>query len=139
MQLRLSKARMVVTIVFIAAGLVVGALGLSPAIAGQPNRSQEPPPSYPVNENGMSYGSASDATSPLNEPDLIKAIGVDGTRGFVRAVDLWEKMPRSPEEALARQQQRAGKVRTVPLYAIDGVTIIGSFNVGPGVAVEHSR
>ena len=38
---------------------------------------------YPKNKNGQTYGSATDTTSPKKEPELISAIGVDGTKGYV--------------------------------------------------------
>ena len=38
---------------------------------------------YPKNINGQTYGSSADATSPETEPELISAIGVDGTAGYV--------------------------------------------------------
>ncbi|WP_052475958.1 sigma-E factor regulatory protein RseB domain-containing protein [Cohnella kolymensis] len=90
-----------------------------------------PVPSFPTNENGQTYGSASDATSPETEPDLIKAHGVDGTEGYVLKTDLDGEMPRNPQEALAQQESRPAGGRDIPLYDVDGETVIGVFHIGP--------
>jgi len=95
-----------------------------------PQAAMAPP--YPVNENGMSYGSgaAIDADDP--GPDLIAAHGTNGRCGFVRASDRRQDLPRSPEEALAYMADVDPDGRDIPLYAQDGVTVIGSFHIGPG-------
>jgi hypothetical protein len=89
-------------------------------------------PPYPVNENGMSYGSgaAIDADDP--GPDLVAAHGTNGRCGFVRASDRRQQQPRGPEEAAADMADLDQDGRDVPLYAQDGVTVIGSFHIGPG-------
>ncbi len=88
-------------------------------------------PPYPVNENGMSYGSgaAIDADDP--GPDLIAAYA-NGRCGFVRASDRQQDLPRSPEEAAAYLAELDPDGRDIPLYAEDGTTVIGSFHIGPG-------
>jgi hypothetical protein len=135
--------------VALVAGIVAGSLGFEPAIAstllskslatntgeiltpslrpGESNQSRPPAPVFPRNEDGQTYGSSTDGT-----PDLISAVGVDGTSGYVRSVELMGELPKTPEEAIAQQNKRnaAGNVRKVPLYAVDGKTIIGVFNVG---------
>lgn len=95
------------------------------------NQSSLQVSSFPKNENGQTYGSAADAVSPSTEPDLIKAIGVDGTEGYVLKTDLDGKMPKNPSEAL-EQQRNAPKSRTIPLYHVDGRTVIGHFKIGNG-------
>lgn len=40
---------------------------------------------YPKNEAGQTYGSEKLATSFETGPDLIAAVGTDGTRGYVKA------------------------------------------------------
>lgn len=96
------------------------------------NQSSVQVPSFPKNENGQTYGSAADATSPYTEPDLIKAYGVDGTIGYVMKKDLDGEMPKTPEEALAKQRN-APASRTIPLYDVDGKTVIGEFKISNGV------
>lgn len=85
---------------------------------------------YPKNKNGQTYGSAADATSPETEPELIRAIGVDGTLGYVLKKDLDGELPKTPEEALAIQKSRPPGGRDIPLYDVDGETVIGVFHIG---------
>ncbi len=69
---------------------------------------------------------------------LIAALGTNGTRGFVKAEDLDGDLPSNPEEAIAYMEEMERKtaygtkkyVRLIPLYAEDGVTVIGEFAVG---------
>ncbi|MFA5531041.1 MAG: hypothetical protein WDA11_10295 [Thiohalomonadaceae bacterium] len=117
------------------------ALSLSIVTAlAQPDQEHGKSPSYPINESGLTYGSASDAASPEEEPDLISAVGVDGIEGYVYSKDLQEGAPNTPEEAIVMTKAmdekmaslRLGEtlvVRTIPLYDIDGKTIIGKFAI----------
>ncbi|MGF9753851.1 hypothetical protein AAII07_01515 [Microvirga sp. 0TCS3.31] len=89
-------------------------------------------PPYPVNENGMSYGSGAALDEDDPGPDLVAASGINGRCGFVRAADRRQDLPRSPEEAAAYMADLDGDGRDIPLYAQDGVTVIGSFHIGPG-------
>lgn len=84
---------------------------------------------YPKNKNGQTYGSATDATSPDTVPELISAIGVDGTKGYVLKKDYDGELPKSPEEAIAKQNSRSHG-RDIPLYDVDGETVIGVFHIG---------
>ncbi len=70
---------------------------------------------YPVNENGMTYGSGAGIDEDDPGPDLVAAYGTNGRCGFVRASDLSQP-----------------GVTDVPLYAQDGVTVIGRFRIVPG-------
>jgi hypothetical protein len=95
-----------------------------------------PEPEYPVNDSNQTYGSAADAGAPEQEPDLIRAKTKDGKTGYVRKVDLDEangsaaaRKFKSPEEAFAWQREHAGQDVTVPVYAVDGKTVIGEFLV----------
>jgi hypothetical protein len=85
---------------------------------------------YPKNKNGQTYGSATDATSPETVPELISAIGVDRTQGYVLKKDIDGEQPKSPEEAIAIQNSRSPGGRDIPLYDVDGENIIGVFHVG---------
>lgn len=91
---------------------------------------QNPAPNYQKNENGQTYGSAADAISPETEPELISAIGVDGTQGYVLKKDIDGEQPKSPKEAIAIQNSRSPGGREIPLYDADGETVIGVFHVG---------
>lgn len=84
-----------------------------------PPMPQAPP--YPVNENGMTYGSGAGIDEDDPGPDLIAAHGADGRCGFVRAADRPQ-----PATTLAEALASPGPDgRLVPLYAQDGVTVIG--------------
>ena len=66
-------------------------------------------------------------------PGLLLAQGEDGTLGYVRATDLGEPQPETPEEALALMAEREASGYTgryINLYASDGVTVIGRFHIG---------
>ena len=66
-------------------------------------------------------------------PGLLLAQGEDGTLGYVRATDLGEPQPKTPEEAVALMAERKASGYTgryINLYAPDGVTVIGRFHVG---------
>lgn len=95
------------------------------ANVGAANRSQDPSPHYAKNLRGMTYGSALNATSPETEPDLIQATGVGGVEGYVRKVDLVPASPQTPADAVSRAVRSAARV--IPLYAQNGVTVIGRF------------
>ncbi|UPK41142.1 hypothetical protein [Paenibacillus pabuli] len=85
---------------------------------------------YPKNKKGQTYGSSADATSPETEPELISAIGEDGTSGYVLKKDLDGELPKSPEEAIAIQNSRSPGGLDIPLFDVDGETVIGVFHVG---------
>jgi hypothetical protein len=61
-------------------------------------------------------------------PELIKAVGDDGTEGYVRYEDLNGPQPSSPEEAV----KMSGVDRAIPLYAGDGVSVIGTYTLTSG-------
>jgi len=94
-------------------------------------------PVYQVNENGLTYGSGASAYSFESEPDLIRAMGDDGIIGYVYAIDLRGPIPNTPEEALAIMQMQGTKLRSIPLYASDGQTVLGEFFVGGGERTEY--
>ena len=100
------------------------------------NRIEEDAPIYPVNEIGLTYGSGAKASSFETEPDLIEAMGKDGIIGYVYATDLRGPIPNSPAEALAIMEKRSDQGRSIPLYKVDGKTVIGEFMVGGGVFEE---
>ncbi|MDR9748563.1 hypothetical protein RJQ12_24505 [Paenibacillus taichungensis] len=85
---------------------------------------------YPKNKNGQTYGSSANATSPETEPELISAIGEDGTEGYVLKKDLDGELPKLPWEAIAIQNSRSPEGRDIPLFDVDGETVIGVFHVG---------
>lgn len=85
---------------------------------------------YPINDNGQTYGpNMGNATIILGgEPDLILATGENGIKGYVKKVDLEGPQPKTPAEAVIIS--KVAKSREIPLYDVDGETIIGKFIVG---------
>lgn len=84
---------------------------------------------WAVNADGETYGVPEDDGSA---PDLIAVATTTrtGEQGYVRNTDLNPPLdPTSPEDA-ARWQASPPPVRIVPLYASDGVTVLGAFRVG---------
>lgn len=97
---------------------------------------------YPVNEDGLSYGSAMLASTPSQEPDLILAVGTNGKTGYVKYEDLYKEEPKTPEEAIEKQEKmfRTGNTeRMIPLYEKDGKTVIGEFRIGISKAVNEIK
>lgn len=99
--------------------------------------------SFKINENGQTYGYFVPANNPDEQkmPQLIAAIGSDGTVGYVNIDDLNKNLPANPEEAveymikLEENSRRESSMQelsddVVPLYDKDGVTIIGQFEIG---------
>lgn len=82
---------------------------------------------YDVNNNGETYGSLLSEYTIGEAPDLISAVGTNGEEGYVRAEDLTPEVS-SIEEAL-EQEIENGEVRTIPLYDVDGETVIGEFEL----------
>ena len=90
---------------------------------------------YPVNENGQTYGPNTPWTT--YPPDLIKASGVDGTEGYILRKDSYGETSKIREEAIAKMdkgKQEGGNF--IPLYAVDGKTVIGEFFIGNTRAEE---
>jgi hypothetical protein len=130
MRVNSTGLRIVIIGVVFVIGVVAGTLALDRTDAKTNNNpSTAQVPGFPKNENGQTYGSSADATSPYTEPDLIRAYGVDRTIGYVLKKDLDGVKPRNPEEALAIQKSRPAGGRDIPLYDVDGKTVIGVFHI----------
>jgi hypothetical protein len=116
--------------VTIIGGAIVG-VGVSAALADP--KGAPVAPDYSENARGQSFGSALEAPTPETEPDLIKAIGDDSkTEGYVKKTDLdADTTFANPAEAAAETRASLGETRTVPLYAVDGMTEIGTFTIQP--------
>lgn len=87
------------------------------------------PESIPTGTNsaGQTYGSGASAATDADLPDLVAAIGDDGTTvGFVRSADLAETPAANPAAASARS---AGAERSIPLFTEDGQTQVGTFTL----------
>lgn len=92
---------------------------------------------YSKTTDGQTYGSAVDEQKAGGPPDLIMAVGIDGTEGYIKKGDL-PPMPKSPEEALKQKADMKAKGSyTIPLYKLDGKTVIGEFPIGGGTTSEN--
>ena len=123
-----------VTLFVLLVGVTIGTIVATAA-------AWDAPHSYQINENGQTYGGMNPySTDPQDEPDLIAAIGIDGTEGYVYRVDLDGNQPSNPEEAIEYMEEmekayaearEAGEEfsRYIPLYASDGTTVIGEFGI----------
>ena len=88
-----------------------------------------------TNADGETFGSIIGGESP----DLVAVVATNGREGYVRRTELEDadgttaaRSFRSPADALAWQQERAGKSITITVYASDGRTVLGDFVVGDG-------
>jgi hypothetical protein len=103
-----------------------------------PQESLPPNPKFPKNDLGETYGSGLDSSPYERGPDLIKAMGIDGTIGYVRRTEADGPMPKTPEEALAMQAKQINP-RYINLYECDGKTIIGEFKIGSSDSKEQPQ
>lgn len=90
--------------------------------------SSVPAQVYSINANGQSYGSELSAADPSQAPDLISAYGVDGTLGYVKKTDLMAFQLASPA-ASRKLTLEQFKGADIPLYASDGVTVLGRYHI----------
>ena len=84
-----------------------------------------------TNKDGKSYGKVAQNII-LNEPDLILAVGTNGKEGYIKKTDLYANEPKTPEEAIRIQEDKITNnnlIRYIPLYEIDGKTVIGEFKI----------
>lgn len=88
-----------------------------------------------VNAKGETYG----VQNASGTPDLIAVEATNGLTGYAYERGLAEARGdnvRTPEEALAWQEENQGKSFSVPVYRSDGETLIGEFVIGgPGTVV----
>ena len=92
---------------------------------------------YPTNAHGQSYGSSLGATSQTGEPDLILVVATNGKTGYVSKSEMNAAdggNVTTPQQAIAWTESGANASHSIPVYAEDGSTVIGSFVVGPAAA-----
>ncbi|WP_062071235.1 hypothetical protein [Demequina sediminicola] len=89
---------------------------------------------FPMNASHETYGSAADAASPEQEPDLILVVATNGKLGYVRAAELNKASGAdidNAEDAATWQEERLasgrGASNMVPVYDKEGRTVIGQF------------
>lgn len=85
----------------------------------------EPP--FPVNENGQTFGSGMAIDENNSGPELLAAYGTNGAFGYILATD---RASRLPDRLITEIPEP--KAYTIPLYASDGVTVLGEFAITPG-------
>ena len=132
----------------VAGGLMVGALagtGIGAAFATNAHSSASspsvPPAAQPFGTNsaGETFGSALGSKSIASEPDLIAARATNGKDGYVKKADLEQGSNfKSPAAAIAWSKAHANGY-TIHVYASDGVTVIGQFQVGGNGDTAHMK
>lgn len=121
-----------------AAALLVVGVGVSMAITGEKLVANEGSSGlHPTNENGLTYGSAAIAPSPDAEPDLIAAIATNGREGYVMKSELDRRAENPEDAARVTAENLAGY--TINVYAQDGVTVVGEFQVAGGFVLPPSK
>lgn len=117
-------------------------LNLSPGLSIGSSRAEKIG-EYRVNTNGQTYGVVNKFTAEENYPDLVGAVGLDGTEGYILSQELLDRVvPASSEEAAALMTDpNYIQGRIIDLYAADGVTVIGKFMTGGlvGVTVQENN
>ncbi|WP_017624897.1 hypothetical protein [Nocardiopsis chromatogenes] len=130
--MRTKRSRLLTAFLGAAAFIAAGAVGAQASSLMIPDGGHgRPAPSYATNAEGQTYGSALEARTPQEEPDLIEAYGDDGTPGYVRADDLNGPAPTREEvlEHIDAQEKGAIPDVRIPLYESDGTTVIGTFTI----------
>lgn len=82
-----------------------------------------------TNKNGESFG----VQNANGTPDLIAVVASNGKEGYARSTELDQARGpdfKSPEEAIAWQNEHKGKSASVPVYESDGTTRVGEFILG---------
>jgi hypothetical protein len=97
-----------------------------------PGTAQSATPGWPTNANGQTYGSLLKSTSSATDPDLVQVIATNSEAGYVYSSQLNQAAPSSPAAAVAQQAANTTG-QFIPVYAQDGTTVIGQFEVSePG-------
>lgn len=129
---RISKRSAVAVFALGALGVAGG--GVTAALAGggdlPRNEAGKVAPAHVFAKNamGLTYGSELDARSPAEAPDLIAAIATNGVQGYVRKTELRPALPANPQAA-ERSNAQASTARRIPVFAVDGRTVVGFFTV----------
>lgn len=97
-----------------------------------PNTYQLVPKEYPKTSSGLTYGSLMDSSEAGLEPDLISATGIHQVDGYIRRIDIEKYNPQTPEEAVALMA--ASRPIAIPVYDIDGVTVVDEFEI----TIQHA-
>lgn len=93
-----------------------------------------PLPPYPVNALGMTYGSGMNIDEKNPGPDLVAAFASNGAFGYVYAADRPQ-----PADTLVTDPSAESRDSTIPVYAADGKTVVGEFNITGGAVNEFTE
>lgn len=111
-------------------------------------KMEEPPltiaPEYPVNKSGKTYGGIANVL-PEDYPDLIGVIATNGKEGYAHKEDFCDEyIPKSPEDAVRYMEKlkelndQGYYFQAIPVYDIDGETVIGEFEINFDVSLCSS-
>ena len=110
----------------LAVGLTADTLINRPSDAAATPRSMSRP--FPTNARGQTYGSIAGIVNPADDPTLVSVQDTKGQDGYVYASQFNGPIPHTLQQALAQKITP----RTIPVYAVNGTTVIGKFVVGDG-------
>ena len=91
---------------------------------------------FATNESGLTYGRLDIAREKNIKLDLYAALGINGLEGYIYATDLEDPIPSSPKEAIEIQKNRKQGDKEIPVYAVDGYTVIDTFIISSGSAIN---
>ncbi|MFB8375371.1 hypothetical protein [Paenibacillus taichungensis] len=119
--MRTKSLKLITVGVTVALGVGIGVYGWGSASADtSPSEDQM---EIKINDKGETYGSF--VYHDETKLDLVKAIGVDGTEGYIKTSDMNQDLPRTPEEAI--QSMNEPKVdKYINLYD-SNENVIGKF------------
>lgn len=83
--------------------------------------------SFPVNQNGDTYGTVRTAKIVGYKPDLIAAVGNGGIEGYIRIEDMRPNI--TCDADIEAYYEKLDTDPDIPLYNLNG-TVIGSFTIG---------
>lgn len=132
---KIIKAIGIYSLVLIVCTLSFPAVGFAKNLK---NEAEKQEPKYNANKHNQTYGSLANSISEETEPDLILVQCKDGTLGYVKNIDLKEKDPQNPVEAVRMQKEKEKRVKQakekglksgkeIKVYDKDGESIIGEF------------
>lgn len=97
---------------------------------------------YAVNANGQTYCDGTADILPEDYPDLIGATATNGKQGYVYKEDFFDEyIPSYPEDAVAYMNvlqelnEQGIYFQLIPVYAVDGKTVIGDFEISIDVGL----
>lgn len=93
---------------------------------------------YEVNENGETYGLGIYESIIGEEPDLIAAIGIDGTFGYVKSSDFEIDNDNNKEAAAMSISDKETSIKFINLYDSEG-NAIGKFKVETHIELEETE